>query len=542
MPKLNLRLSSTLLISILSLYFTLVLNYAFYNKVLTLHPLTGSSEDLFIYTMPIVMFFILNAAFQILAFPILHKVIIPILLVVSAAISYHSIFYDIYFNVDMLNNTLQTTWSESSRLMTLNYILWVIFFGIIPAITYLMIKIKYKTWYKEIGVRIVVVLFSAIIIAGIGKGFYQDYASFFRNNKSITHLLLPSNFIGASISKAQEKFKQKMPYIEQDLLVTQDKPDPYRHITVLIVGETTRAQNWGLNGYKRQTTPLLANRGEQIINFRSVSSCGTSTAYSVPCMFSTMDKDNYSSDKAELQDNLLDVLQRAGIEIMWLDNDSGCKGVCKRVPNIDVTALNLAKYCRNGECLDNILLEKFDEVVNASNKDIVVVLHTIGSHGPTYHERYPAEYRRFTPTCDTNEINKCSNQELVNTYDNGILYIDQFIDKVITKLEQRNNVESAVLYVSDHGESLGENGVYLHSAPYAIAPKEQTQVPMIMWFSSAFRQDEGIDFDCLRRNAKQQKYSHDNFYSTVFGLMDMSLVSDTYRPEKDILATCKKQK
>ncbi|WP_232842171.1 phosphoethanolamine transferase [Rodentibacter haemolyticus] len=255
-----------------------------------------------------------------------------------------------------------------------------------------------------------------------------------------------------------------MPYIEQDLLVTQDKPDPYRHITVLIVGETTRAQNWGLNGYKRQTTPLLANRGEQIINFRSVSSCGTSTAYSVPCMFSTMDK------------------------------------------------------------------------------DIVVVLHTIGSHEPTYHERYPAEYRRFTPTCDTNEINKCSNQELVNTYDNGILYIAQFIDKVITKLEQRNNVESAELYVSDHGESLSENGVYLHSAPYAIAPKEQTQVPMIMWFSSAFRQDEGIDFDCLRRNAKQQKYSHDNFYSTVFGVMDMSLVSDTYRPEKDILATCKKQK
>ncbi|OOF69359.1 phosphoethanolamine transferase, partial [Rodentibacter caecimuris] len=457
-----------------------------------------------------------------------------------SGVSYYSIFFNIYFDSSMLTNILQTTITESSKLITPSYILWVVVFGIIPAVLYFLVKISYNKWYKEITGRFIIIILSVLVVSAIGKGFYQDYASFLRNNKSITHLLVPSNFIGASIKKIKKIYQENIPYSEQDLMASQSKFDSYRHVTVLIVGETTRAQNWGLNGYLRQTTPLLAQRGKQIINFTDVSSCGTSTAYSVPCMFSTMDRKDYDEAKANLQDNLLDILQRAGVNIFWLDNDSGCKGVCDRVPNLDVTQLNLPEYCQNGECLDNILLTKFDDILNKSdNKDILIVLHTIGSHGPTYSERYSPEFRQFIPTCDINEINKCTNEELVNTYDNGILYIDQFIDKVIKKLETKNDWESTVLYMSDHGESLGENGVYLHSAPYAIAPKEQTKIPMIMWFSEAFRRNEGIDFSCLDKNAKRKSYSHDNFFSTVFGLMDMSLKSDTYKQEKDILAPCK---
>lgn len=534
------RCSSTLLIAAVSLYFTLVLNYAFFAKVLDLNPLTGTNADLFVYALPVVLFFALNAIFQILAAPFLHKVIIPLFLVISSAIAYQEIYLNIYFDRDMLTNILQTSVAESSRLITPSYIAWIIGLGVIPALFYLWIKVDYRPWYKELGMRTAMIALSALVIGGIGKGFYQDYSSFFRNHKEIAHLLLPSNFVAASISKYKHWRLENIPYSEQDLAAKQDKPDEYRHFTVLIVGETTRAQNWGLNGYVRQTTPRLAQRGDTVINFRDVSSCGTSTAHSVPCMFSTFDRENYDAAKASRQDNLLDILQRAGVEITWLDNDTGCKGVCDRVNYVDMTSLNLADYCRNGECLDNILLTKFDEVLNKSDKDTILVLHTIGSHGPTYHERYTEAERHFTPTCDTNEINKCSNEQLVNTYDNTIVYADQFIDQIISRLEQRDDLESAVLYVSDHGESLGENGVYLHSAPYAIAPKEQTQVPMVMWFSKTFRENEGIDFQCLQRNAENNRYSHDNFFSTVFGLMDMSHVSDTYRKEMDILAACKK--
>lgn len=357
----------------------------------------------------------------------------------------------------------------------------------------------------------------------------------------MTHLIVPTNLIVAGGSKLKTWHRARMPYMQLDLAVTQAKPDNHRHFVVLIVGETTRAQNWGLNGYARQTTPRLAKRGDEVINFHDVSSCGTSTAHSVPCMFSNMNRVGYNDARAARQDNLLDILQRAGVDITWLDNDTGCKGVCKNVATVDLTALNLPEFCRDGECLDDILLPAFDEILNReSGKDTLVVLHTMGSHGPTYYERYTDQDRTFTPTCDTNEINRCSKEQLVNTYDNTIVYVDRFIDRVIGRLEKRDDLESAVLYVSDHGESLGENGVYLHGTPYGIATKEQTRVPMVMWFSKAFRQNEGVDFQCLADHARKNTYSHDHYFSTVFGMMDMALpLSETYRQDMDILAPCR---
>ena len=534
----RLHASSATLIAVVSLYFTVAFNIAFYKKVVELN----GGADWFVYSLPVLLFFLLNGVFQLLAAPLLHKVIIPLLLVIGAAISYQSLFFNIYFDKHMLTNVLITGWAESSRLMTPAYLGWIAVLGVVPALLYLMVKVDYRRWYKEIAQRAVLIVLSVLVIGGVARYFYQDYASFFRNNRDVTHLIVPTNLIVAGGSKLKTWHRARMPYMQLDLAVTQAKPDNHRHFVVLIVGETTRAQNWGLNGYARQTTPRLAKRGDEVINFHDVSSCGTSTAHSVPCMFSNMNRVGYNDARAARQDNLLDILQRAGVDISWLDNDTGCKGVCKNVAaTVDLTALNLPEFCRNGECLDDILLPAFDEILNKeSGKDTLVVLHTMGSHGPTYYERYTAEDRTFTPTCDTNEINRCSKEQLVNTYDNTIVYVDRFIDRVIGRLEKRDDLESAVLYVSDHGESLGENGVYLHGTPYGIATKEQTQVPMIMWFSKAFRQNEGVDFQCLADNARKNTYSHDNYFSTVFGMMDMALaLSETYRQDMDILAPCR---
>ncbi|MFC0308893.1 phosphoethanolamine transferase [Gallibacterium trehalosifermentans] len=534
-------LRSTTLISLVSLYFTLVLNYAFYAKVLKLHPFTGETEDYFLVTVPFFVFFVLNAVFQLFALPVLHKIIMPALLMISAAVGYSEVFLDVYFTTDMLENVLQTNFAEASRTVTLPYILWILGFGVFPSLLYVLVKVDYRRWYKEIAYRIAMILLSVVVIAGIAKGFYQDYASFVRNNKSVPALIVPSNFISAGINEVKRIQQANMPYTELGLDAAQEKPDDYLHLTVLVVGETTRAQNWGLNGYQPQTTPLLAARGDQIINFKNVTSCGTSTAVSVPCMFSGMGKDNYDAVKAAHQDNILDVLQRAGVEILWIDNNSDCKGVCLRVPSKNIVSSTDPKYCQDGECLDNILLDHIDDVLRNLKKDTVLVLHTIGSHGPTYYERYIPEYRRFTPTCDTNEIQKCTNEQLVNTYNNGILYIDQFLDNVIEKVSAHSELEAAVYYLSDHGESLGENGVYLHGTPYAIAPAQQTHIPMIMWFSDRFKENENIDFDCLRKNAAQQSYSQDNLYSTLFGLMDMNPNTSVYQEKLDIIAQCKQK-
>lgn len=531
-------LSSGALIALVSLYFTLVLNYPFYQTVLKLHPFTGAPEDYFLLSVPFFVFFTLNAAFQLITLPFLHKVIIPLFLVFSAAISYQEIFFGIYFDADQLNNVLQTNFAESSRMITLPYVLWIVAFGIIPAWFYLRTKVNYRRWYQEILVRVGMLALSAAVVAAIAKFYYKDYAAFSRNHKEIAHLILPSNFIGSSIQTLKKNYQANLPFINVGLDTLLEKPDSYRHVTILVVGETTRAQNWGLNGYTRQTTPKLAAR-DDIINFKNVSSCGTATAISVPCMFSRYPRADYNANKASHEDNLLDMLQHAGINVLWRDNDMGCKGVCERVPSQDMTALNLAEYCKNGECLDEILLKDLETELDKSDKDTVIVLHTIGSHGPTYHERYPKDFERFTPTCDTNEIQQCSNEQLVNTYDNGILYIDHFLNEVIGLLEKHPNWESTMFYVSDHGESLGEDGIYLHAAPYAIAPIYQTRVPMVMWFSPMWAKNEGFDLACLRQNAETRQYSHDNYFHTVFSMLDTKNDVLVYDKNLDILAQCK---
>ncbi len=503
-------------------------------------PLNWQTESYFLLTIPFVYFFALNIILNILAIPILHKIIIPTLILISAAISYNSLFFNIYFDVDMLNNVLQTNFAESSRTLTTSFLLWLFFLGIIPTIFYLLVKIEYKPWWKELLSRLASVMISIVVILGVAKFYYQDYAAFFRNNKNLPHLITPSNFVASGIKKIRHYYRDNLPYQQIGLDAKQDKPDDYRHVTILVVGETTRAQNWGLNSYARQTTPKLAARGNEIINFTDVNSCGTATAISVPCMFSALTQAEFNGDKALKQDNLLDILQRTGIDILWLNNNSDCKGVCERVPTKNIIELNLPEYCRDGECLDNILLPEIDKALNESNnKDIVIVVHTMGSHGPTYYERYTDKEKIFTPTCDTNEIARCTNEELINTYDNGIIYLDQFLDNIISKLEKHEKWESALFYVSDHGESLGENGLYLHGAPYSIAPEYQTKVPMIMWFSKEWIKNEPFDLNCVRENAKTKTYSHDNYFHSVIGMMDMDLSLSTYRKELDILNQCR---
>lgn len=537
------RLTSTTLAAFAALFFTL-LNYAFFAEALRAHPFRGESGDWFLLTLPFFIFFFINIFAQLLALPFLHRIIMPALIVIGAAISWSSIFLKVYFSREILNNVLQATSAETLRVLSPSYAIWVVVFGIAPALLYLLVKVQWRSLGRELGWRMAWIVFSALGMAGIAWGFYQDYASFFRNNHGIMKLVVPSNFVGAALSKARMAWRARIPYTRLDVNARQLPPAPgaKRRVAVIIVGETARAQNWGLNGYARQTTPRLAARSD-IINFTQVSSCGTDTATSVPCMFSVMDRAHYDEAHAEMQDNLMDIFQRAGVYVYWVDNNTGCKGVCNRIPNELITHRNLPEYCQGGECMDDILLTDFDKLIDsAQEKDAVLVLHTIGSHGPAYYARYTPEYRQFTPTCDTNEIHRCTNEELVNTYDNTLLYTDKFIADVIGRLEKRTDMASMVFYASDHGESLGENGIYLHGTPRSIAPKEQTRIPMIFWFSPAWLEEGDFDIQCLRQRAQSGSYSQDNFYSTLYALMrlDTQAPGSTWQQALDIIQPCRR--
>lgn len=172
-----------------------------------------------------------------------------------------------------------------------------------------------------------------------------------------------------------------------------------------------------------------------------------------------------------------------------------------------------------------------DYIDKVKEQDVLIVLHQMGNHGPAYYKRYPKEFEVFTPVCKTNELSKCTNEEISNAYDNAILYTDFFLSKVIEFLKANShNFNTGMLYISDHGESLGENGVYLHSMPYMIAPKAQIEVPMIMWFGGHMARE--TNYVGLRRLINEP-YSHDNIFHTILGMMEVK--SSAYVPELDIL-------
>jgi lipid A ethanolaminephosphotransferase len=304
-------------------------------------------------------------------------------------------------------------------------------------------------------------------------------------------------------------------------------------VTVVVVGETARAQNFSLGGYDRETNPLLAQ--EDILYFENVSSCGTSTAVSLPCMFSRYGRVDYSHELGVSHENVLDVIQRSGMRVEWIENNTGDKGLAARIGYRQVTYADDPEFCGEGECTDGILVKEVAQLLPEIDQDTILVLHQIGSHGPSYYLRYPEAFEKFKPACRTANLSACTSEEVINAYDNTILYTDKVLRDLIALFSAQDHLASAVLYISDHGESLGENGLYLHGAPYFMAPDEQTKVPMLFWQSQIFAKSVGIDDGCLRAKASAA-YSHDHLFHSLLGLTGVDTAERL--PELDIFADC----
>jgi lipid A ethanolaminephosphotransferase len=190
--------------------------------------------------------------------------------------------------------------------------------------------------------------------------------------------------------------------------------------------------------------------------------------------------------------------------------------------------------CNSEECYDEHMLEGLPELIRNADKDLVIVLHQKGSHGPAYWKRYPAEFKKFGPECQTNELELCSRESITAAYDNSILYTDYFLDRTI-KLLQEAGVPASMLYFSDHGESLGEKNMYLHGAPYIFSPEEQRKVPMMLWMSDSFSQRFRVDRSCLAARRNQQ-FSHDNVFHSTLGMLNVNTA--VYNPKLDLFQAC----
>lgn len=527
-------------IILFSLYIALALNIVFYRQAFTLLPVDGLHNALVFLSMPVVAFAVMAILLTLASVVRLEKVAATLFVLLSASAQYFMMNFGIIVDRSMITNILDTTPAESYALLSGQMIMVFAFTALLSIALAWWIKIKpaASVWRGTI-MRAGTVLVSALLILLVAGLFYKDYASLFRNNKELVKSLNPSNSIVAMNSWYFHHEMDNLPLVKIGEDAKQKavmKNGPRKNLTILIVGETSRAANFSLGGYERETNPLLAK--DNVVYFPKTASCGTATAVSVPCMFSNMPRTGYDESLAHHQEGLLDIIQRAGIQVQWNDNDGGCKGACDRVPHQDVTALNLPGQCINGECYDDVLFHDLEKTIDSMQGDGVIVLHTIGSHGPTYYNRYPPEFRRFTPTCDTSEIQSCTQEQLKNSYDNTILYVDHIVDKAIKLLQSKQDkFTTSLVYLSDHGESLGENGVYLHGLPYSIAPETQKHVPMLLWLSDDYQKRYGVNYACLQQKAKENDYSQDNLFSTMLGLTGVE--TQEYRAADDILATCK---
>ncbi|MEN4793505.1 phosphoethanolamine transferase EptA [Pantoea agglomerans] len=527
-------------IILFSIYISVFLNLAFYRQAYSLIPLNELKNILFLFSMPLVAFSVINIVVTIASFLWLDRITIALFIFVSATAQYFIQHYGIILDRSMITNMVDTTPAESMALLTPKMIVVIFFTGIFMAVLafWPAFKKSVPVW-KGVLERALSLVISVVLIAVIAMLFYKDYASLFRNNHELVKSLSPSNFIAASLSYYNHRERANLPLVkigEDAHQLPHMLNGPKKNLTILVVGETSRAANFSLGGYSRPTNPLLAE--DDVVYFPDVSSCGTSTAVSVPCMFSNMPRKHYDDALASHQEGLLDIIQRAGLSVLWNENDAGCKGACERIPNQDMTALNLPGMCIKGECYDEVLFHGLEEYIKQLQGNGLIVLHTIGSHGPTYNHRYPPAFRKFTPTCETNQIQECSQAQLINTYDNTILYADYIVDKAIELLKaHQEEFTTSLVYLSDHGESLGEKGVYLHGLPYAIAPEAQTRVPLLIWLSPDYQQRYAVDYKCLSQQATTQKYSQDNLFSTMLGITGVQ--TREYVSSDDIVATCR---
>ena len=535
------RIDAPVLVALVALLLATAGNSTFWSAFMhAAGGLSGASLPLLAGTFLIVVLFF-NACLTLASFRFVVKPVL-ILLVLSASVTSHFIAsYGIVIDKAMIQNVFETDPREALELLNWGLAARVALLGVLPSMWIAWTEIRFPRGVRGMLERGGIAGGSFLAASLLLMVFFKSLAPALHEHRELRFLLVPTNVIQAMHGYLRNQFKvplQVAPLGRDAVKGAAWAGQTRKTLTIIVVGETARAANFSLNGYARQTNPRLA-QVPGLINFSHVSSCGTATAVSVPCLFSNLGRHGYSQDKASTQEGLLDVLAHAGFDVRWRDNNSGCKGVCDRVKYEDVSRPVAGDTrCVGDECYDERLLDGLPELIRNSSKDVVLVLHQKGSHGPTYASRYPKAFGHFGPVCDGSQFERCSQASIQAAYDNTILYTDFVLSSTIEQLQAisaHENVDTAMLYVSDHGESLGENNVYLHGAPYLFAPREQTAVPMMLWMSAGFSERFRIDRTCLNAR-RDQAFSHDNIFHSVLGMLDINTA--VLNPRLDLFRAC----
>ena len=394
------------------------------------------------------------------------KFLLVVFFISNAIAIYFVNTYSVIIDESMIGNVLNTDYAEARSFFSIKLILYIILLGVIPSIYIIKVKIINVTVKRFLIITSLTLLFIlALIFANASNWLWID-----KNSKTLGGLAMPwcysVNISLFYVHKHKENEKEI-------LLPNATIKDNQKTVVVLVIGESARSQNFSLYGYGKNTNPLLS-KTPNVFHFNATS-CATYTTAGVKCIL----EHTHTNDLYEILPNYL---YRNGIEVIWRTTNWGEPPIhIKNYQNGEA----LMKNCKGEGCnYDEILLTDLKEQISASAKNkILIVLHTSTSHGPIYSKKYPPQFETFKPVCNSVELGRCSHSELINAYDNTIGYTDYILHNVIEDLKQLKEYKSAMIFVSDHGESLGEKNLYMHGLPLSLAPKEQYEIPFIVWMS-----------------------------------------------------------
>ena len=537
--------ASLTMVLLASVWLAVVGNLALWGNLAQLPDLSGWQGLAFGAAFALIIACVLVALLSLLAWRWTLKPAISFLLLCAGFATHYMLSYGIVVDTPMLINVLQTDSREARDQLSVGLAVTVAGIAGLPLWWLWRQRWAPMRWGAQLLRNLGTCVAAVLLLLGTLQLVFQDFASLMRNHPQLRYQINPLNSVYALLDLTIIPSEQRGGPLQ---VLGEDAHIANRHVEgsqaklppllVLVLGETARSRNFSLNGYGRATNPLLAK--ENVVSFTQVTSCGTSTAESVPCMFSHLGREGFAKRQHE-SENLLDVLQRAGYAVLWMDNQSGCKDQCDRIPNVNTSSLNIPDACEDGECRDTVMLQRIDAEwaklpAEKRARGTVVVMHQMGSHGPAYYKRTPVEFKRFQPECKHNSLSQCERQQVVNAYDNTIVFTDYFLSQLIAWLKTHSKTHlPAMLYVSDHGESLGENNLYLHGLPYAVAPEVQKHVAMISWLSPGFERWSGVSTSCLKQQ-RDRTLSHDHLFHSVLGMM--AVQTQVYQPERDLFVAC----
>jgi lipid A ethanolaminephosphotransferase len=447
------------------------------------------------------------------------------------------------FSPLIIRSVFRTDLVEARAILSPAWLAAFLLLGVLPCVLLLRTTVEYPPLGRQLAhkaLAVGAVLAAAAALYLPNQLFFNSFADNAGNHR-LKNMVLPFNYLGALGGVLGEELEALRPRagaaagapgrVRFEASRGQRLAGSGRRtVVIFVLGESARARSFSLNGYPRETNPRLGR--QEVVSFTRFSACATATAQAVPCLFSSFGEGGFSFRRAEETDNLLDVAQRAGYQVTWYENGMGTQAVSR-----GVTEVNLGSYYRAER--DRILIDKLpgrEELVR-SGKDHLIVLHQRGSHGPDYAQRYTPEFRAFTPDCDSSVLKSCSHEAVVNAYDNSIRYTDGNLDDAIEYLKAlQADFDTALLYTSDHGESTGEDGWYMHGLPKAVAPDDQVRVPFIAWFSPGLQAAERLDVGCVR-GLRDRPYSHDNVFHSTIGLLDVQ--TPAYDPALDVFRECR---